>query len=214
MFTRRQLLLLLSAAICPIHLAGCGADGGAPDAAEPVGAIGGVAVIDLDAVAHAIGWDTHMAADIQQRADSLNQQLANYQALLRRQLDDEKSAAASQATTGDEGPSEQQQKLVEFDRRLGAQWTQARQKANQQLAAHRLAVIESIRQHVRPVAASVAAELGLATVLTKNDSVVFTYVEAVDITDRVVQRLQPRAANETDVPPVSTANRPAGHITR
>ena len=181
--------------------------------AEATTSRGGVAVIDLDAVARQIGWDTHMASDIQQRAESLNEQLEKYRAQLRQQFDDEKSAAVLE-TEGNQKTSQQQQaRLVEIQRQLGTQLTQAQQQANEQLAAHRQTVIARVKEHVRPVAASVAAELGLATVLTKNDSVVFVYTEAVDITDRVVDRLR-RSTGRPAANASSGAGESTGRVTR
>lgn len=196
---RRAAILVASLVIA--FLVGCGQQDVKP-AADP----GGVAVIDLDAVAKQLGRDVQMSNAAKQQADLLNEQLKQYQVTLRSQFDQKKNEFGVEPPETEEELKKQQTELQLIDRQLGTQLNQARAKAQQNLNASKLRLIYEFREEVKPVAQSVATELGLSTVVTKNDSVVFAYASAVDITERVAERMRGSIA---DGPSAETAHRPS-----
>ncbi|MBC8871292.1 MAG: OmpH family outer membrane protein [Planctomycetes bacterium] len=171
---------------------------------KPAASTGGVAVIDLDAVAAKLGRDLQMSNAAKQQADLLNEQLQQYQVTLRGQYDQKKNEFGAARLETQEKLQKQQAELQLIDRQLGTQLNQARAKAQQNLNASKLRLIQQFREEVKPVAQSVATELGLSTVVTKNDSVVFAYASAVDITDRVAERMRGGIASQ---PSAETAHR-------
>lgn len=194
-------------------LAGCDTQGSTSrdqSDGSPANAASGVAVIDLDAVAQKLGRDVQMANSIQQQAGSLNEQLKQYQVTLRGQFEEKKSQCEARPPATEEEQQRQQAELQLYDRQLGSQLIQAKQKAQQHLNSRRLRLIQQFRDEVKPVAQEVAAELGLHVVVTKNDSVVYSFDPHADITDRVVARMRSAIPARPDAPAAETASRPAG----
>jgi len=181
-------------------LAGCGQESG-----EPAADAGGVAVIDLDAVAVKLGRDGTMANAIKERADSLNEQLKQYQVTLRGQYDQKKHEFETTPAETQEEQERQKTELQVIDQQLGTHLNQTRAKAQQNLNVGRLRLIQQFRAEVKPVAQAVASELGLSTVVTKNETVVFAFSSAVDITDQVAERMGRVAANRATAPAAQTA---------
>jgi len=132
--------------------------------------------------------------------------LKEYQVALRGQYDQKKDEFGSEPPETEEELKKQQAELQLVDRQLGAQLNQASAEAQQNLNAGKRRLIHQFREEVRPVAQSVASELGLSMVVTKNDSVVFAFSSAVDITDRVAERMR---GSITDEPSAETAHRPS-----
>jgi Skp family chaperone for outer membrane proteins len=203
-------------------LAGCntqnGAGGASSDGLTLVGhgghAAGGVAVIDLDVVAKRLGRDVDMANSVQQRQNSLNQQLAAIQSSFQKQLDETKKEF------GEEPTDEQTQQLVTLSQQMRIKLNETQQQARNNLGLHRQAVINQFREEVKPLAQSAAAERGLGIVVTKNDAVIFAHAPSVDISDSVAEKMLANAtqkqtgsaASSTASPPVESAphvaNRP------
>jgi Skp family chaperone for outer membrane proteins len=195
---RRASTLVASLVIA--FLVGCGQQDVKP-AADP----GRVAVIDLDAVAKKLGRDVQMSNATKQQADLLSEQLKQYQIGLRGQYDQKKNEFGAEPPETQEELKKQQAELQLIDRQLGTQLNQARVKAQQNLNASKLRLIHQFREEVKPVAQSVATELGLSMVVTKNDSVVFAFSSAVDITDRVAERMRENAGDGPSAAPTRTA---------
>jgi len=171
---------------------------------KPTANTGGVAVIDLDVVAKELGRDVQMSNAAKQQADLLNEQLQQYQVTLHGQYDQKKIEFGAEPPESQEELEKQRAELQLIDRQLGTQLNQARAKAQQNLNAGKLRLIHQFREEVKPVAQSVASELGLSMVVTKNDSVVFAFSSAVDITDRVAARMRGGIASQ---PSAETAHR-------
>lgn len=145
---------------------------------------GGVAVIDLDRVAQQLGSDKQIVASLNEAQQTLNeklQQLAqNYQAQIAQQSQNSSSDPAS-----NEGV-----RLASFQQQAQANIAKAKNQAASQLAQRQAQLIQQFRHAVKPAARAEAQQRGLSLVITKNDSVVFDYVDAVDVTDAVVARLR------------------------
>jgi Skp family chaperone for outer membrane proteins len=73
-------------------------------------------------------------------------------------------------------------------------------------------VVNGFRDEMKPVARRIAAEKGLGVVVTKNETVLFTYDDAVDVTDEVAAELLSRRGStppeESPPPPSRTARKP------
>jgi Skp family chaperone for outer membrane proteins len=61
------------------------------------------------------------------------------------------------------------------------------------LARYQIALVQNYREKLRPITKMIAAERGCNIVLTKNDTVVFAYDDAVDITDATVAYINEHA---------------------
>lgn len=159
-----------------------------PAAARP----SGVAVIDLDQVARALGIDQVLVNRVNQQEESLNGQLLSLQSALRDQYRQKSRQVEAQTAAGgqaaDSTPTKEQ--LSGLEGQLNRQLAEAQQKARKQLSAYRLQLVRQFRAEVVPVAREVAAARGLGVVLTNNDSVLLACDETHDITSAVVARLR------------------------
>lgn len=144
---------------------------------------GGVAVIDLDAVAAQLGRDQQMLASINQQQAALQQQLTEAARAYKQQIAERRQAAAAQQAP-------QGVTLAAFEQSAQARLDQAKQQAEQNLAAHQADLIRQFRDQIRPAVRRVARARGLSVVVTRNDSVLYDFTDAVDITDAVVAELQ------------------------
>ena len=144
---------------------------------------GRVAVIDLDVVATRLGRDVEILNSIKSRQSTLAEQL---QAI---KTDYENQIVEKQQEIGGSPTTEESQALVGMRndalQKLAAVQTQARDNLSQ----HSSQVISQFREQVKAVARQVASERGLDVVLTRNDSVVFSYEPNVDITEDVIANM-------------------------
>jgi Skp family chaperone for outer membrane proteins len=158
---------------------GCGkqpADG-------PTAASGAVAVIDLDEVARRVGSDKRIADSITARQNALRQKLVELARSYNQQIDERrKSLPANEA--GDGGVT-----LAAWQQQANASLNQVKQQAEQELANHRGRLVDEFRTQVKPAARRVAQRRGLSMIVTKNDSFVFDYASACDITNEVADEL-------------------------
>ncbi len=213
----RQSCIALSLLGVASLLAGCGGQGGADSpesSAKGKAAMGGVAVIDLDEVAKRLGRDAEMAGSITTRESDLNEQLGALQTSLRRDYDAEEQRLA------DAPIDEQTTKLQQLQNDHQTRLATAQRQAQQDFAVYKARVVNGFRDEMKPVARRIAAEKGLGVVVTKNETVLFTYDDAVDITDEVAAELLSRhgssstrdgkspPSEETPPPPSRTARKP------
>lgn len=161
--------------------AGCNRSGGT--AASASNANRGVAVIDLDEVAKRLGRDVVMQESLQQAAGTLNQQFAAIQASYESKFEETKSEVGEAPT------DEQAQQLNALGQQLNLRLNQTRQVAQTKLSQHRLQLINLFREEVKPIARQVAKERGLDVVVSKNDTVIFAFTPAADITEQVIERM-------------------------
>ena len=153
-----------------------------PAVSEPARA-GAVAVIDLDTVAHHVGRDAEMADLLKQREAALNEQLQAAQLAYQEQISEQR------ASLGDDPTNEQLHQLAQMQRQANLNLNQARVQAENDLQRHRSQLVSRFRDEVKPVARVVAAERGLSIIVTKNDTVVFTYDTTADITAEVIEAM-------------------------
>ena len=165
---------------------------------SPPVAQGGVAVIDLDAVAARLGADQQIAGSITTRQAALGAQLRELAKNYNEQLDAKRQAPAAAEDAGVQ--------LASFEQTAAANLTEAKRRAEQNLAAHKVQLVRQFRDQIRPAARQIARERGLSVIVTKNDGLLFDFVETVDITDDVVAALlRPATAAPATAPATKTA---------
>lgn len=157
---------------------------------------GGVAVVDLDEVARRLGRDEEMSQSFKGQADVLNQQLLGAQKSAVAQLEEIRKGL------GQEPSAEEAKNFIRLQQSAQVQLTQLKQQAEFALNNHRQQLVNRFREDAKPIAAKVAKDRGMTTVVTRNDSVVFHVEEAVDITEDVVKLMSAEM-------PAKTAARPA-----
>lgn len=150
---------------------------------EPAQSRGGVAIVDLDAVAKATGRDTAMAGQVQAFA---SEQETKLQAL-KKELQ-AKVAEATKALGENPSPADKE-KLV-------STITSARNELNRQVAEARQAaqelrnkLVREFAQEIQPVARRAAEQRGTTVVMVKQPGLLVVMPEA-DITGAVIDALQ------------------------
>lgn len=165
---------------------------------------GGVAIVDLDEVARRLGTDKEMIESVQNQAGALNQRLVAAQESAVKQLNQVRSnLGEDQQITNEEA-----QQFVRLQRSAQLQLNQLQQQARLNLNQHRQQLVGEFRKTAQPIAARVAKEKGFDSVVTRNDSVVFSYDNSVDITEDVIKlmsaempaRPAPKATPRSETP--------------
>jgi Skp family chaperone for outer membrane proteins len=179
------------AALVSLCVSGCGWFGGKNDTEAKVekSVPGRVAVVDLDEIARRVGRDQYMIDTLKQTQQTLNERLEVVQASYVKQIK-QKQETLGVGNEGVEITDEDTKTLLGMQREAGLNLNQARKEAISSLTQRRTQLVASFRNEVRPIASEVAKEKGLSIVLTKNDTVLFTHEDAVDITDEVAKRLR------------------------
>jgi len=158
------------------------------------GSQGGVAVIDLDRVAHELGKDVEIVNSFQSQAGALQQQLNAAQQKAAQEL------KQIRAGLGETPSEEDAKKFLLTQQTVQVNLNKMRNQAGAMLTQHRQQIVSDFRESTKPIVSEVARDKGLATVMTRNDAVVFAYDDAVDITDEVIARLRatmPQIAEST-----------------
>jgi len=151
---------------------------------------GGVAIVDVDAVAREIGADKQVLEALKQAQDNLNSRLKDTQAAMQKQFDEAVVKAG-----GDKATDEQKQQLAQFNQRLQDQFSQYKGQAQVTLNREQAKLVLAFREKVRPVALEIAKGKGLDVVLQKSDQVI-GFAESVDISKEVVAKLKTQQAAE------------------
>ncbi|MCA8990983.1 MAG: OmpH family outer membrane protein [Planctomycetaceae bacterium] len=159
----------------------------------------GVAVVDLEEVARVLGRDKEIAASLQQRKVQLSEQLITAQQQVNKELAQLRANLGPNPTQ--QAANELQQKAAQYQQQLVGMQNQA----TSQLSEHGLEVMREFRESARPVAVDVAHERGFATVLTRNDGVLFAFDETCDITQEVIARMKAQAPQTTPAAPSGPA---------
>lgn len=196
-------------AVCTMLAAGCGQQSGGSSASATKG---GLAVIDLDVVAKAVGRTREMNDALKLKQNSFDQ------ALQRAKADFTKQIADKKAEFGETPTEEQQQQLVQMERTANTQLLQGARKAQVALDEYRQQLVAEFRAEIKPTASQVAAEKGLGVVIPKNEGFLLAVDPGVDITADVIKAHQvarpaqaaaaaPAPANPAPPMPPTTAAR-------
>jgi Skp family chaperone for outer membrane proteins len=168
-------------------LSGCGKPGAteapAAAAAPATRSVGGVAVVDLDAVARQLGRDIEMNTAVQERMSALNTKLTSLKTSLNRLFDEKRTGM------GEDPTAEQQQELQTMQERLDVQLIESRRKAENELAVYKQQLIDDFREETKPVLTQVASDRGLSIVIPKNNGLLLSIDPAAEITDEVARRI-------------------------
>ena len=175
---------------------------------KPGGGSSGVAVIDLDKVATAMGWMDEMTKSLQSADADLKGQL---DVVLRNTLgaieEAKKQVAADAKLTPEQTKTlitakdqreleglplskEQRDKLVETAGKANVAWQSTLNEYRQALQGRRANLVMTYREKIRPSARRVAATRGLTIVLITSDNMLYFDPQSADITDKVVDDLQ------------------------
>ncbi len=174
----RASLLLAVAAPFALATAGCNRQS---DISEP--SVGAVAVIDLDAIAQRLGSDKQIAESITQKKSSLSQQLVELAKSYNQQI------AERQKTLGETPPDQSKVTLANWQQQASESLSKIKQQAELDLQRHRAELVAQFREEIKPAARRVAQARGLSVIVTKNDSVLYDFSPAANITDAVVAEL-------------------------
>lgn len=153
----------------------------------PQQAAGGVAVIDLDAIAHRLGSDKQIVAAIDQRRTSLSQQFVELAKSYSQQITERKK------TLSESDAKQNEVTLANWQQQANANLNKVKQQAELDLQQHRAKLITEFRDQVKPAARRVAHSRGLSVIVTKSDNV-YDFSTAADITEAVIAELQAPAA--------------------
>jgi Skp family chaperone for outer membrane proteins len=154
---------------------------------------GGVAVVDLDRVANELGRSAVMLQRLQQQQNGLNQKLASVKTSFEQQISENFEKLP-------EEPSEEEAaKLLNMKRNANIQLASYKKQATSALGQLKNSAIAGFRAEAMPIARDAAKERGMSVVLTTNDSVVFAFDKAVDITDDVIARMEKSAPKTSAV---------------
>lgn len=189
------------------------------------GSGGGVAVIDLDRAATAVGWMDSMNKDIQAADAALKQQLDQLLRASLKTIEDAKKEVATEAKLSADqikaldsiqdvrelsqlplSPT-QREKLVATVNQANTGWQNAMNQYQQVMQNRRGALIQGYREKLRPFIRRVAQARGFTVVLSTSDTLLLAEPVA-DITNEVIDELQkapPEAisAAPTPVAPVA-----------
>jgi Skp family chaperone for outer membrane proteins len=166
-------LVLLAASACLAAQCGCGSN-------PPRSTAGKVAVLDLDEIAKRLGRDVAMTQSIREKEAALNGEINARAAAIERQLNEKRKQLGPQPN------EEQKRELPALEAQARQQVQALRTQAAGKLNEHRLSVIRQFREEVKIAAQRIAARQGIDLMLTRNDTVVFSYQPVIDITDEIV----------------------------
>ena len=184
-------VLATAGVVCAAMVAGC----------QPQGGAAGVAIIDLDAIARALGRDDVIA----QQINVANQQLAGQLGQVATNLQQQVQARREEyEVIGDEAEQELQELTAVANQRL----QQTQQLAQQRSAQFRQAVINSFRNEVTPYASEIASARGAVAVVTVATPMLWFDAKA-DITDEVIAAMREAGAGLERAAPPATAVAPA-----
>ena len=156
-----------------------------------------VAVLDMTAVAKALGRDEVARQQLEAAGRQLQDQLSQVTTGLQERLREEQSKLGE---TPSEAEQRQLQALVADAQR---QLQQSQQLARQRATEFQNQLVPRFRAEVQPVAAEVAARHGASTVLLANT--VLWFEPAMDITGEVIDALRARDLARSAGPPAAGA---------
>lgn len=137
---------------------------------------GGVAVLDIDAVARELGVEEKVRVDLLNMQNRLNDELKNTQEQLQEQM------SGVEESAGENPTEEQQRQIMATNQQLNSEFNRLKGQAQQGLAQERVRLINEFRIKLEPLALMVAKEKGFDVVMMKVTPPVFAFTSAVDIT--------------------------------
>ena len=182
----RHLSLLAAAALAGGLLSACNEQAlpQAPGVGASMAPV--IAVVDVDAVAHALGRDVSMREQLTSASEELSSEVRG----LAQELKD--NFEAERQRIGDNPTQEQREQLARLGLEAQARVQQSQTAAQRKAQELQVQLARQIQDEVRPVAGEVARERGAALVLS---ATFVLWAEATtDITAAVIERMKARAA--------------------
>jgi len=143
---------------------------------------GGVAILDIDAVARELGVEDSVKTLLQTMQDNLNIELKKTQASFQAQMKNVETLA------GPNPNEDQKRQLLQANQRLNGEFNKLRQQAQRTLQQERITRINQFREKLKPLALEAAKAKGLDVVIMKVTPPVYAYADSVDITVDTVAR--------------------------
>ncbi len=143
---------------------------------------GGVAILDIDAVARELGVEGSVKSSLQTMQDNLNMELKKTQANFQAQMKNAETQAGP-------NPNDiQKRQLLQANQQLNAEFNRLKGQAQQTLAKERITKINQFREKLKPLALEAAKAKGLSIVIMKVTPPVYAYTDSVDITLDTIDR--------------------------
>ncbi|MCC7205167.1 MAG: OmpH family outer membrane protein [Phycisphaeraceae bacterium] len=162
--------------------AGCGQAG-----AQNASSGGGVAVVDLDGLAKAIGRDVALQQEAQAQAEALNKEMREQAEQLNQRYTPQLQQMAQ--SFGPNPTADQRQQLGTLQRQAAAELEKLKMEVLERRGKIRSDIIAKFRAEILPAAQQVAAAQGLKVVLVKGDQILL-FDTAVDITSAIAQQIR------------------------
>ncbi len=195
----RFIIILTLTALTTLGLTGCNESGShthdtAPEHSHDGAGSNTIAVLDVNIVSQALGFDKQLTAKMQEINNQLLAELGQIQQDLKNQLD------AKRLEVGENPTEEQEAELAAFEANLNRDFIAQQNRARQGFAQIQQQFRTKFYQDlVRPVASEIAEAEGFSVVIFSNTNVVYN-IEEVDITDEVIGKLRAKgqATSSTD----------------
>ena len=147
-----------------------------------------IAVIDLDLIAQRTGVDREIQNALVQAQNQINQRLGQMRQNFQAQVQQASVTLQNRVNQGIAGPNEIA--ALENDiKALNVQLQREQAVGQKSLSDAQINLINSFKNQVRPIVQQIAVEEGYGLVITKNETVIYTYDAAHDITLEVVRRM-------------------------
>lgn len=163
---------------------------------------GGVAILDIDAVAKELGVEEQVRVTLVSMQESLNAELQKAQSTLQAQMNGVEQAAGENPT------DEKKQEVLATNQQLNAEFNRLKMQAEQNLVQERVRLINDFRIKLEPVALEVAKGKGYDVVLMKVTPPLFASAPEVDITADTA-KLAKSKGMQVQVTPAAAAPAPA-----
>ncbi|MCC6581190.1 MAG: OmpH family outer membrane protein [Phycisphaeraceae bacterium] len=166
------------------------------DRGPSAGGSGGVAVVDLEQIANAIGRDAY----IQQQLQAVQGQVEARLTALREQLQNDLTSRQKQL--GEHPTPKQQQELTQAAQQAEQHYRQEVMSAQQFAQRTQATLISRLREEVRPLAEQVARARGMSIVMLRNE-LILSVDPGMDITLDVIQQMRAAGLDKQPASPVT-----------
>jgi len=140
-------------------------------------------ILDLDAIAKATGHAERIKQQIEQANSELNSQLTTISNKLNEQLASEKEKM------GKKPSKDEKRNLEQLTLLANQKMQQAKVLASQKSQQYKAALIQQLRQSVKPIAEGIAKKRGADIVIAANNSTIW-FDPTVDITDEIIAEMR------------------------
>lgn len=163
---------------------------------------GGVAILDIDAVAKELGVQAQLQMALISMQESLKAELQKAQSTLQAQMNGVEQAAGENPT------DEKRQEVAATNQQLNAEFDRLKMQAEQTLVQENARLIKDFQIKLEPVALEVAKGKGFDVVLLKVNPPLFASAPEVDITADTA-KLAKSKGMQVQVTPAAAAPAPA-----